>query len=621
MANASIAVLDRLVADQIAAGEVVERPGSVVKELVENSIDAGATKIQLDIESGGVRRIRVLDNGSGLPADQVELAFTRHATSKITSIDDLDGVASYGFRGEALPSIASVSKFTVRTRTADEVAGVELTLEGGRLISRREVGCPVGCEIEVRDLFFNTPARLKFLKRESTEASHCSEALVRLAAMRPEVAFLMKSGGRKIRELPRVEKTEERVAAMFGGETLARGQGSEAAVDVLAVLGPPERARAGAGSLYTYVNGRFIRDKTLLAAVTQSFGGTLERGRYPVGLISLDLPPGAIDVNVHPQKTEVRFADSQAVYRAVVRVVGEMVSRAVWSFAAPQPTHASEGVVTGKSGAPNCRDGLYAHPQSQKGQGFAAGDKPRPYSPFTTPSSPVQRQPQHSLSSKTADEPPASRPDSEIEQAPLPMVATDGTERSFSSLNYIGQARGLYLLLETDDDLVIVDQHAAHERVTYERLRSQLLDGRITSQRLLLPHNVDLGPVDAARIEERAEELGRLGLEVTRSGPDRVAVHGVPAELTDASPDRLLADMVLALEDGREGSRGGDEDHVLATMACHGSLRAGRRVGRDEALALIEQMDDIDFAGHCPHGRPVLTRIPWKEIGRRVGRE
>ncbi len=593
-----IAVLDPLVADQIAAGEVVERPGSVVKELVENALDAGATKVQLDIEAGGVRRIRVLDNGAGLDPDKIALAFERHATSKIRSLKDLDNPLTYGFRGEALSSIASVARIEVRTRRADDVAGRLVRFEGGEVVEQREVGCPVGTDIEVKDLFYNTPARLKFLKKETTEATHCAEALVRLATCRPEVSFTMKSGGRKVRELPKVERIEERVSAMFAGENLVRAEGAEAGVEVLAVLGPPERARAGAGSLYTYVANRFMRDKTILRAVTQAFGGTLERGRYPVGLIALKLPPGAFDVNVHPQKTEVRFVDPGAVFRAISRVVGEMVATAAWTLGGNPSGVAEE---TRELASPPVAVPAY------RPAGRLVPPPQAPASRRSVPETPPQ----------TA-EPAGTEAPVQTDLAIESPSGADAPSGRFSRLKLIGQAKRLFLLFETEEDLVVVDQHAAHERVTYEKLREQLGAGKVVTQRLLMPHVVDLGPSDAERIDKRKEDLSRLGLEVSRSGPDRVTIHGVPAELVDASPDRLLADMVIALEEGRAGSRGETDDAALAKMACHGSIRGGREVTEAETEALLKQMDQVDFAGHCPHGRPVLTHIPWRELERRL---
>jgi DNA mismatch repair protein MutL len=618
MTNSRIEVLDKITADQIAAGEVVERPGSVVKELIENSLDAGATSIQLDIDAGGVGRIRVLDNGEGIARDQVKTAFLRHATSKMRHIEDLDSMATFGFRGEALPSIASVSKMTVRTRRASEVAGYQLVLEAGVVKEERDVGCPVGTEIEAADLFFNTPARLKFLKKESTEASHCAEALVRAAAVRPDVSFRMRSSGRVTRELVRVEKIEERVSFMFPKERLVRAQGTERGIEVLAVLGPPETARAGANSLYTYVNGRFVRDKILLRALTQAFGGTLESGRYPAGLLHLKLPPGSLDVNVHPQKTEVRFSDTDSVYRAVSRVVGETAARGLWSFLPGRDDdRAKETQAPPYTPAP-------ARPEQRL---IPPPSRPLAAAPIATASAPLAETPEKTAPSSISSDYPSEKIDSPEQALPVfsPGRLFDAADNlpeapTFSSLRFIGQMQNLFLLFEDVDDLVIVDQHAAHERVTYERLRRDLSKGVIPSQRLLMPHAVDLGPDDAERILNMADDLMTLGLEVTRSGPDRITIHQVPAELTDASPDRLLADMVLALEEGRKGSKGEWAEKALSTMACHNSIRGGRSVDPREIESLLQQMDETEFKGHCPHGRPVLTRVPFREIRRRLGR-
>jgi DNA mismatch repair protein MutL len=614
-----IEVLDGHVADQIAAGEVVERPGSVVKELMENSLDAGATSIQLDIDAGGIGRIRVRDNGEGMGGDEVETAFMRHATSKMRRIEDLAGVATFGFRGEALPSIASVSRVVMRTRQQDDVAGTMVTMTGGEVVERREVGCPVGCDLEVTDLFFNTPARLKFMKKESTEASHVAEALVRLAVMRPEVAFEMRSSGRKVRTLTRVEKIEERVQAMFPKERLVVSEGTEHGIDVLAVLGPPERARAGAGSLYTYVNGRFIRDKMVLRAVTQAFAGILEPGRYPVGLLSLTMPPGSIDVNVHPQKIEVRFADTEAVFRAIRYVVGGMAARAAWSYLPEMPSIATDA-QSAPYGSPSASAShrpagrLVPPPSRTPVSRVSRAEESR--RPETVPPNDPAPTPSDAATSPTSPSSAAAGPD----EVPMRQISRPATKGAFSDLRILGQAKGLFLILEDERDLVIIDQHAAHERVTYEGLRDQLQAGVIPSQQLLIPHSVDLGPEDAERIAGHREPLGQLGLEVTQSGPDQVTIHAVPALLKEASPDRLLADMVLAIEEGRQGTKGDWEEKVLATMACHGSIRAGRAVATEEIATLLGQMDNIDFAGHCPHGRPVLTRIPWQEIRRRLGR-
>lgn len=657
-----IKVLHKVVADQIAAGEVVERPASIVKELIENSIDAGATQILLELDGGGTGRIRVLDNGVGFDSEDVELAFLRHATSKISNIEDLNSVRSFGFRGEALASIASVAKVVVHTRTQGAVAGTRLKILGGEVVEKREAASPVGTDFEVRDLFYNVPARLKFLKKEGTESSHCIEALVRMALVRPEVSFKVISNGRKVRELVKVEDPTERVKALFSSETLAMTEGEENGVSVQAVLGAPEKARAGAGSLYTYVNGRYIRDRAMLRAVTQAFGRTLDPGKYPVGFIAVEVPPDSFDVNVHPQKTEVRFANPQAVFRAVSHVVGAMAARSPWAHHLAMTTEVAEDQ------APLAGESAGAHP-SASGRGVSGvrgvndtsanylsrgeaslpappamglfGDAPKPQvakkEKWVHPLELVKAQAKNVFRDLPADSSDDSTSDSKaketastpsLENAVIPkgepvlpaMHRNADDLEPFSSLRYVGQAKNMFLILEDEDDLVIIDQHAAHERVTYEKLRGELAKGSIVSQRLLTPHIIDLGPAETQRIVGKKNALARLGLEIEQAGADRIAIYSVPAELS-ASPERLLAELVLSLEEGREGTKGELEDKAVATMACHSSIRGGRKMLEREVEALLKQMDQVDFAGHCPHGRPVLARFPFGEIRRRVKRE
>lgn len=629
-----IKVLHKVVADQIAAGEVVERPASVVKELVENSLDAGATNVLLEIEGGGAGRIRVMDNGAGFDNDDIELAFLRHSTSKISNIEDLNTVSSFGFRGEALASIASVAKVTVHTRIKDAVAGTRLRIEGGQIVDKREAASPVGTEFDVQDLFFNVPARLKFLKKQSTEASHCIEALVRLALVRPNVSFKVVSSGRTVRELVRVTDPIERVRDLFSSETLALTEDEENGISVRAILGAPEKARAGAGSLYTYVNGRYVRDRAMLRAVTQAFGRTLESGRYPVGFISVDVPPGSFDVNVHPQKTEVRFANPQAVFRAVSHVVGAMAAKSPWAHYMVAAVDDSVEQMS-MSITPEASEDSEEVDSDRIREAKASYDSSQPKSfpnppthGFSTQPSPLSKSiesggfPSHSkeeISTHAACAAQSVVIPKSVEQV-QESISLGQSAQKFSQLRYIGQAKSMFLIMEDAQELVIIDQHAAHERVTYERLRQELAAGKIASQRLLQPHMIDLGPAETSRIVDHKEALERLGLEVEQAGTDRIAIYGVPAEIS-ASPDRLLAEMVLALEEEREGTRGETEDHAVATMACHSSIRAGRKVLDQEVDALLLQMDEIDFAGHCPHGRPVLARIPWSEIRRRVKRE
>ncbi len=639
---AKIKILTKVVADQIAAGEVVERPASVVKELIENSIDAGATFIQLEIDAGGIGRIRVLDNGTGFAKDEVETAFLRHATSKLSGIDDLTDIKSFGFRGEALASIAAVSKITVNTRSKKDVAGTKLVLKGGELIESRDAGCPEGTDFEVRDLFYNVPARLKFLKREATETSHCIEAVTRMALILPGITFKVISKGRIVKNLIKTDDPQERVKALFKGETLAKIRGGEFGITVTAILGPPEHARAGGGSLYTYVNDRYVRDKSLMGAISRAFGGTLERGRYPVGYVAIEMPGAGVDINVHPQKTEVRFADTQAVFRAVSHVIGAMAAQAPW-------TKRGDADVNGKSGSEyqtgfenRVKESALDGEISSKGtvnydnvNNISAPPLPSLSSSFSKPLPSFGNSGRDSKGSghkmNGVQEVHSAHGVQAVFSKPVPkmlpgtnadFVSRESSDRSgnFSSMLYIGQGRGTFLFLEDGDDLVVMDQHAAHERVTYEKLRAQLSKGGVKSQGLLVSYPVDLGPVEADRIESLKDDLAKLGMEIERAGEDRITIHSVPAELSGVSPDKLLADTVLALEEGRKGTKGDMEDKAVATMACHSSIRAGRRVLKEEVQALLLQMDNIDFAGHCPHGRPVLTRIPWSELAKKVGR-
>ncbi|MBN2804329.1 MAG: DNA mismatch repair endonuclease MutL [Deltaproteobacteria bacterium] len=632
-----IEVLSSVVADQIAAGEVIERPASIIKELVENSIDANATSIQVEVDSGGIGRIRIFDNGDGFPKQDVETAFLRHATSKISNIDDILNINSYGFRGEALASIAAVSKLTVLTRTDEDVAGKKLVIHGGRTVENKDAGCPVGTDFEIRDLFYNVPARLKFLKRESTETSHCIEAVTRMALIRPDISFKIISKGRVVKKFIKTDEPAKRVKDLFKDEPLALAKGEENGVAVTAILGPPDRARAGGGSLYTYVNGRYIRDKALLGAVSRAFAGTLDKGRYPVGYISITVPPTGVDVNVHPQKTEVRFANTQAVFRAVSHVVGAMVARSPWvkkeedltdiNFNFQQGDNAKFFEINESNLAYDSDSDNMVPPPS--GLKFPDINK---YSSLDEISVKTEKSVAGSVNhdnTRSSFTEAGTGADTETvpRQENIPLQNSFSKSLTlpsgagvFSSMSFIGQAKGTFLLFEDGDDLVVMDQHAAHERVTYENLRTQLLDGRVKSQRLITPHNVDLGPSEADRIEEHKDELSKLGLDIERSGEDRISIYSVPSEVGGASPDKLLAETVIAIEEGREGSGGDMEDKAVATIACHGSIRAGRKVLKEEVDSLLMQMDKIDFAGHCPHGRPVLTRLSWREIAKKVGR-
>ena len=629
---ARIALLPADVANQIAAGEVVERPASVVKELVENALDAESTSVTLSVDGGGLARVAVTDDGLGMSPDELRLAVLRHATSKIRTADDLVGVATYGFRGEAVPSIASVSRFRMisRARGADE--GAEAAVEGGAEAVIRPAGCAPGTTVVVEDLFFNTPARRKFMRTPQTEGAACVEALVRLAIPRPDVRFVVRRDGKVVREFLRHDDVAARVREVWPDENLADLRGARGAVRVVGLLGPPERARSGASHLAIYVNGRHVKDRLLMRAVAQAYGSTLESGRYPVGALLVEVPPDDVDVNVHPQKSEVRFASQGGVFEAVMTVLRDAASTAPWAQAVARPqdfwsSHLQRGPAPAAAPDPLAVIGPAAPPSPPiappptpvpdldrpAAPGAMVSPAPQPEDPWARLLPPAYPPADYGAALDAARASvPARSPDP---VAPQALQSGGG----FGSLRYVGQLRRMYLLCEGDAGLVILDQHAAAERVTFERLRRAYAGRAVAMQPLLVPERVEMSPEEVALVEERAADLLRVGVDLSPIGPGTVAVRGVPALLTRADPRRLARDVVDEL--GRQGNDFSRAvDLVLATMACHGSVRGGDALADEEARALLQALDTVDFAGHCPHGRPVVLTLRWGEIERKVGR-
>ncbi len=582
--------------NQIAAGEVVERPASVVKELVENALDAGATRVRVDVERGGMDMLRVSDDGEGLSPEDALLALERHATSKITAFEDLGSLHSFGFRGEALPSIASVARLRLTTRERGAAEGTEVVVDGGGAAQTKPAGRAEGTTVEVRELFFNVPARRKFLKAPATESAHVGEVVSLAALSRPEVTFVLTRDGKQAREYLRAGRREERAKQVVGEPRLAACLGERGPMRIEAYLAPPERARAGTGALHLLVNGRPVRDRPLARAVAQAYGSVLEGGRYPVGVVYIDLPPDLVDVNVHPQKAEVRFQDARAVFDAVTRELFTTLARA---FDIPAM-------------GPTSRPWL---------------PPPRSAAPYPLRESPAWSAPSSFSSSPPSSAPPASSPLAPA-PAPAPALAPASspdlplfTEGGFySRLRFVAQVRNTFLLCEGDDALYVLDQHAADERRNYDRLRRAFEQRTVAVQKLLIPEVVELSPQEAAILSEHEEDAARFGVEVRMVGPQAVAVHGVPRLLGRGRPERLLRDLLAEL--GRAAGRpfSGARDLVLATMACHGSIRAGDPMSPEQARALLEALDGVDFSGYCPHGRPVVTRVPFAELERRVGR-
>lgn len=678
-----VRVLPDDLANQIAAGEVVERPSSVVKELVENSLDASARRVRVDIEGGGVVLVRVSDDGDGMHRADAELSLVRHATSKIQSIDDLRVIQSFGFRGEALPSIASVSRFSLRTRTRDDVEGTLVRVEGGGPAQVAPCGVAVGTSIEVRDLFYNVPARRKFLRAVSTESAHVTEVVESAALCRPDVTFVLSRDGRVAREWLRAESREERARDVFDDEPLANCEGERGPLRVEAFLSKPERARAGATHLLFFVNGRPVKDRTLARMVANAYGSVLEAGRYPVGVVFLDLPPDYIDVNVHPQKAEVRFADGKAIQDALYQIISLPLARA---FGLPAPgAHAWSNYQKGREARAEAAQlaaaAVLANPLNLpppvKTPPLAIGSTaPLPFGERKTrpteenssvethfegsgrliPEGPSAKSNGVSGQSKPALETVASEPDpwglvadlpgpfspnaaKEEESVAFPPIPapqmpakpvsyaavmdrqTAEKPAAFGALTFVAQMRLTFLVCEGPDGMYVLDQHAAAERVTFDRLRKAYDNRAVASQRLLIPEMITITADESAIIEEAQEDILRTGLEVSLRGPREAAIIAVPQILAHrASPIVLLRDLLAELSRVGERAFSGAVDLALATMACHGSVRAGDPMAVEEAQALLRSLDDVDFAGHCPHGRPVIMKIRWSELEQKVGR-
>lgn len=613
MSAPRVAVLPPELASQIAAGEVVERPSSAVKELIENALDAGASRIDVEIGGGGITRLAVTDDGVGMNEVDARLSVERHATSKLRSFADLARVSTFGFRGEALPTIASVSRFSLRTRAQGSDEGTLVRIEGGKLLLAEPVGMPSGTQIEVLDLFYNVPARRKFLRSTGTESGHVTEAVEQAALSRPEITFTLTRDGRKVRELLRASERAERVRQVCEVDDLARCSGERGPLKVEAFLSRPEQARAGAGGLAILVNGRPVRDRAILVTIAQAYGSVLERGRYPRGVVYLDLAPELVDVNVHPQKAEVRFADPRAASDAVYQILSKAlvsafslppVSRAAWGRAAlPRPPEPA--IVPLKEELPG---------------------KPPPPAEPELPLQVVLAMTARSAEAVAAGA-PGREPSALLPEPPLVAVRDHSAapirprpEVPWASLRFIAQLRMTYLLCEGADGIYLLDQHAAAERVTFTRLLRQYQARSVPAQALLFPLVVDVTASELELVEERQREIAEVGLDVRARGASSLSIHAVPRLLSRASPERLLRDLLT--EVSRSGGRAFSDavDLALATMACHGSIRAGDALSADEAKALLVALDDADFAGHCPHGRPVVTFLSYAELERKVGR-
>ena len=582
-----IRLLSATLIDQIAAGEVIERPASVVKELIENALDAGARRIDIDIEQGGLGLVRVRDDGLGIAAAELPLAVQRHATSKIATLEDLEAVASLGFRGEALPSIGSVARLRVCSRTADAPDATELRVEGGVATAPQPAAHPSGTTIEVRQLFYNVPARRKFVRTEPTEFGHIARTIERLALAAPAVAFRVRHNGRQTLDLPAAHDApgrDERVARVLGAEFLARSLrvSQDGALQLTGWLGLPTAARANTDGQFWYVNGRAVRDRLLGNAARLGYRDVLYHGRHPSYVLDLRLDPRLVDVNAHPAKLELRFRDSRAVHDYVFRAIERALAANV--AGSGPPAAALPGTV-----------GWPAAPQAQRfdfGAPRATPDGSRGV--FAAAAAQRVREPGAAAGAAAAV----------VDERPL------GTP--------LAQLHGLFVLAQNRNGLVLVDMHAAHERVLYETFKAQhAAGGEPAAQRLLEPIAVAAAEHEIDPLLAAADDFARLGFELERLAPGQLAVRAVPAMLATADVSALLLEVLRDLTNDRGAHHlDGAAHRVLGTLACRSAIHAHRRLTLPEMDALLRQMEATERSGQCNHGRPTWTELSLAELDR-----
>jgi len=561
-----IRILTEKIASQIAAGEIIERPASVIRELLDNSVDAGASFIDINVEGGGKRLIRVKDNGSGMDRDDLLLCLERHGTSKISDASDLLAVKTLGFRGEALPSISAVSRLEITSRPEGQLLGHRVIVEGGSLKAIDETGAPDGTVVEARDLFFNMPARRKFLRSAKTEMDHVIDTVSRIALPFGHIHFRLKEGEKPVLAFPTTEKEVSRLSTLFGRQvagSMEEGRLEKEGLAVRAFLAPADFTRSRGDRIYLYVNRRNIRDRLLIRAIMEGYGQRLMKGRYPYVVLFIEINPELVDVNIHPTKQELRFRNSQAVYQSVVSMIDKVMGRQISTVL---------GYDWEKS------------PAQDVGKGASAAEPKGEYGDVK-------------LSEESIHEPAQ-------EEGGL---VTEGPR-------ILAQLGGTYILCETDEGLLMIDQHAAHERIVYESLKRAIRSSRTETQYLLIPHQLELSRKDSRIILENLDQLAALGFEIDHFGGNTFLLRSVPSILVNVRWKEFFADLIALLEELGDVGKEEALDRFLVMAACHGAIKAGLQLSRDEMLHLIEELNTLDLPTNCPHGRPVFKEFRYHEI-------
>jgi len=601
-----IKILSENLASKIAAGEVVERPASVVKELVENAIDAESSRIEIFVKEGGKRFIRVADNGSGMSREDALLSMEQHATSKLSEEADLFNISTMGFRGEAISSISAVSKMTILTKERDALEGTEVISEGGVVKDVRAAGIPSGTIIEVREIFFNTPARKKFLKTTPTEMGHITEYTVRTAIAYPTISFLLKNENSVLLELPSCSDLAERVKVLLGkddsGKLLEISRES-AGIRVSGFISPPAVQRSSSSGFYIYVNGRFVQDKVIRHAVMQGYAGFIMKGKYPLVLIFVEVDPREVDVNVHPAKSEVRFRNSRSVHELVSSVVEGSLRGKSWLPAAADPETVADGI---KEAARK-----YLSQGEGAGYGYETGGEKRAFRLPATLRDNIPGEVNADLGYCIDNYPKGAMPDQALIQ-----------EGYFSRLEVVGQIGEMYIICQDSNrGMIIIDQHAAYERLAFEELKKGCEGKKYNVQELLIPETVELSPRHASALEENIEYMRGLGFEIEPFGKMTFVIKSVPAILGRRETKGIIKDLASDLAELPSSRSLNDVfDDIAKRVACHSVVRGRRRMIYDEMKDLLKRMDAAGIVPNCPHGRPAHIEIPISEIEKRFER-